>query len=42
MPLVRKHQFGNKYQFEKSFFDGKRDHVILTDTGEVLEFRAPH
>jgi len=40
--LVRKHQFGNKVaQFEKSFFDGKHDHIILTDTGEVLEFSDP-
>ena len=37
--LVRKHQFGNKVaQFEKSFFTSKHDHIILTDTGEVLEF----
>ncbi|TLP81876.1 Fur family transcriptional regulator [Maribacter sp. ACAM166] len=40
--LVRKHQFGTKVaQFEKSFFDGKHDHIILTDTGEVLEFNDP-
>lgn len=40
--LVRKHQFGNKVaQFEKSFFNSKHDHVILTDTGEVLEFIDP-
>jgi Fur family ferric uptake transcriptional regulator len=37
--LVRKHQFSNNVaHYEKSFFDGKHDHIILTDTGEVLEF----
>jgi len=40
--LVRKHQFGNNIaHFEKSFFDGKHDHIILTDTGEILEFSDP-
>jgi Fur family ferric uptake transcriptional regulator len=40
--LVRKHQFGdNSAHYEKSFFDGKHDHVILTDTGEILEFSDP-
>lgn len=40
--LVRKHQFGDKATyFEKSFFDGKHDHIILTDTGEILEFSDP-
>jgi Fur family ferric uptake transcriptional regulator len=40
--LVRKHQFGdNMAHYEKSFFDGKHDHVILTDTGEILEFSDP-
>lgn len=40
--LVRKHQFGDKMAyFEKSFFSGKHDHLILTDTGEVLEFSTP-
>jgi Fur family ferric uptake transcriptional regulator len=40
--LVRKHQFGDKAtQYEKSFFDGKHDHIILTDTGEILEFSDP-
>ncbi|UII81728.1 Fur family transcriptional regulator [Flagellimonas sp. CMM7] len=40
--LVRKHQFGDKVaHFEKSFFDGKHDHIILTDTGEILEFADP-
>lgn len=40
--LVRKHQFGDKATyFEKSFFDGRHDHIILTDTGEILEFSDP-
>ena len=40
--LVRKHQFGdNVAHFEKSFFTSKHDHIILTDTGEVLEFCDP-
>lgn len=40
--LVRKHQFGdNITYFKKSFFDGKHDHIILTDTGEILEFSDP-
>ena len=40
--LVRKHQFGDSSaHYEKSFFDGKHDHVILTDTGEILEFSDP-
>jgi Fur family ferric uptake transcriptional regulator len=40
--FVRKHQFSNKVaHYEKSFFDGKHDHIILTDTGEVLEFSDP-
>ncbi|MCT7904292.1 Ferric uptake regulation protein [Candidatus Ornithobacterium hominis] len=41
--LVRKHLFGNSQQarFEKSYFDNQHDHVLLTDTGEVLEFCDP-
>ncbi|WP_394746920.1 Fur family transcriptional regulator [Spongiimicrobium salis] len=40
--LVRKHQFGDNIgHYEKSFFDGKHDHIILTDTGEILEFSDP-
>lgn len=40
--LVRKHQFGkNQAQYEKSYFDSQHDHVILTDTGEVMEFCDP-
>lgn len=40
--LVRRHQFGtNQAQYEKSYFDRQHDHVILTDTGEVVEFCDP-
>ncbi len=40
--LVRKHQFGqNQAHYEKSYFDKQHDHVILTDTGEVMEFCDP-
>lgn len=40
--LVRKHQFGkNIAQFEKSHEFKQHDHVICTDTGEVLEFCDP-
>ncbi len=40
--LVRKHQFGkNKAQYEKAYFDRQHDYVILTDTGEVIEFCDP-
>ncbi|MGB0981683.1 MAG: Fur family transcriptional regulator [Winogradskyella sp.] len=40
--LVRKHQFiKNQAHYEKSYFDKNHDHVILTDTGEVIEFCDP-
>jgi Fur family ferric uptake transcriptional regulator len=40
--LVRKHQFGkNLAQFEKSHQNQQHDHIILTDSGEVLEFCDP-
>lgn len=40
--LVRRHQFGkSQAQYEKSYFDRQHDHVILTDTGEVMEFCDP-
>ena len=40
--LVRKHQFGQNQSFyEKSYFNKQHDHVILTDTGEVIEFCDP-
>jgi Fur family ferric uptake transcriptional regulator len=39
---VRKHQFGkNIAQFEKSHGSKQHDHVIVTDTGEVIEFCDP-
>ena len=40
--LVRKHQFGqNQAHYEKSYFDKNHDHIIMTDTGEVIEFCDP-
>jgi Fur family ferric uptake transcriptional regulator len=40
--LVRKHQFGtNLAHYEKSYFDKQHDHLILTDSGEVIEFCDP-
>jgi Fur family ferric uptake transcriptional regulator len=40
--LVRRHQFGqNQAHYEKSFFNKQHDHVILTDTAEVMEFCDP-
>lgn len=40
--LVRKHQFGkNQAQYENSYFDRQHDHVIIKDTGEVIEFCDP-
>ncbi|MCB0457661.1 MAG: transcriptional repressor [Flavobacteriaceae bacterium] len=40
--LARKHQFGqNQAHYEKSYFDKQHDHIILTDTGEVIEFCDP-
>lgn len=40
--LVRKHQFGkNIAQFEKSYEFKQHDHLICTDTGEVIEFCDP-
>lgn len=40
--LVRKHQFGqNQAHFEKSYFDKQHDHIIMTDTNEVIEFCDP-
>jgi len=39
---VRKHQFGqNQAHYEKSYFDKQHDHIIMTDTGEVIEFCDP-
>lgn len=40
--LVRKHQFGqNHAHYEKSYFNKQHDHIILTGTGEVIEFCDP-
>jgi len=40
--LVRKNQFGqNTAHFEKAFQNKQHDHIILTDTGEVIEFCDP-
>jgi Fur family ferric uptake transcriptional regulator len=41
--LVRKHQFGGspQAQYEKSYFDKQHDHIILTDSNEVIEFCDP-
>ncbi len=40
--LVRKHQFGDQYaMYEKSYFNKQHDHIILVDTGEVIEFCDP-
>ncbi|MCD6544618.1 MAG: transcriptional repressor [Flavobacteriaceae bacterium] len=40
--LVRRHQFGqNQAHYEKSFFNKQHDHIILNETGEVIEFCDP-
>ncbi|HAE31462.1 MAG TPA: transcriptional repressor [Flavobacteriales bacterium] len=40
--LVVKHQFGsNLAYFEKSYASKQHDHIICTDTGEVIEFCDP-
>jgi len=40
--LVRKHQFGqNQAHYEKSYFNKQHDHLIIADTGEVIEFCDP-
>ena len=40
--LVRKHQFGqNHAYYEKSYFNKQHDHIIINDTGEVIEFCDP-
>lgn len=37
--LIRKHQFGkNLAQFEKSYDYKRHDHIILTESDEVIEF----
>ncbi|NNE54396.1 MAG: transcriptional repressor [Flavobacteriales bacterium] len=40
--LVRKHQFGQaQAEFERSHQNKQHDHIILLDSGEVLEFCDP-
>jgi Fur family transcriptional regulator, ferric uptake regulator len=40
--LVRKHQFGkNIAHFEKSHGSKQHDHLVITDTGQVIEFCDP-
>ncbi|NQX91936.1 MAG: transcriptional repressor, partial [Flavobacteriales bacterium] len=40
--LVRRNQFGkNIAQFEKAHQNQQHDHIILTDSSEVLEFCDP-
>lgn len=40
--LVRKHNFGGpQAQFEKSHANAQHDHIILMDSGRVLEFCDP-
>ena len=40
--LVTKHQFGqNLAQYEKSYGFKQHDHILLVDSGEVLEFCDP-
>ncbi len=40
--LVRRHQFGqNQAHYEKSYFDKQHDHIIMIDSGEVIEFCDP-
>jgi len=40
--LVRRHQFGqNQAHYEKSYFDKQHDHIIMTDSGQVMEFCDP-
>ena len=41
--LVRKHQFSQDQQasYEKCYFNKQHDHLILVDSGEVIEFCDP-
>ena len=40
--LVSKHQFGkNLAQYEKSFGYKQHDHILMTDSGSVIEFCDP-
>ncbi len=41
--LIRKHQFANEKlsYYEKSYFNKQHDHIVMMDTGEVIEFCDP-
>jgi Fur family ferric uptake transcriptional regulator len=41
--LVRKHQFGEREpaSYEKSYFARQHDHILMIDSGEVVEFCDP-
>ncbi len=41
--LIRKHQFANEKlsYYEKSYFNKLHDHIVMMDTGEVIEFCDP-
>ena len=41
--LVRKHQFSKEQQasYEKCYFNKQHDHLILVDSGEIIEFCDP-
>ena len=41
--LVRKHQFSNDHQasYEKCYFNKQHDHLILSNSEEVIEFCDP-
>ena len=41
--LVRKHQFSSDHQasYEKCYFNNQHDHLIISETGEVIEFCDP-
>ena len=41
--LVRKHQFSSDHQasYEKCYFNNQHDHLIISKTGEVIEFCDP-
>ena len=38
--LIRKHRFGDGMaQYKRCFFRGNHDHIILTDSGMIMEFQ---
>jgi len=39
--LVRKHQFSTTSQYEKAYGFRQHDHIICTDSGDVIEFCDP-